>query len=126
MEANYVKPGDLFSNSLCSTLYQHIRPVYPVKTVAGKKARKIIVALQKICLEDPRCPRDLPVVSDCDSPPPAGSEAPDFLALFTGDARRTRIVSDDPTVGSSPPHHSTLMKAPPVPARGRRNWNIDT
>ena len=114
-----IKPEDLFQNSLCSTLYNHIRPVYSVRTSAGKKARKIIVALQNICLLDPRCPRNLPSVSDCDSPPAERSSAPDFLGLFTG-GRVARILSDEPSAGSSPPLHSTVVQ----PRYGLHNFFV--
>ena len=33
-----IQPRDLLSNSLCNTLYTHIRPNYPMSTVAGRKA----------------------------------------------------------------------------------------
>ena len=104
-----IQPDDLFGNSLCSTLYKHIRPAYPVNTLAGKKARGLLKDLQQICLTDKICPRNLPEVSDCDSPPSkAPSTAPDLLTLFTGDSRG-RVLSDDPTTGS-PPLHSTVVQ----------------
>ena len=87
---------------MCSTLYNHIRPVYPANTLAGKKARRILVDLQQICLSDPRCPRDLPRVSDCESPPPVTpTPALDFLGLFNGN-NRDRVMSDEPAATSPP------------------------
>ena len=114
MESSTIQPVDLLTNSLCSTLYKHIRPLYSVKSVVGKKSRRIILALQKICLTDPRCPPNLPEVSDCESPP-AASAVPDFLGLFTG-GDRDRIMSDDPAF-SSPPLHSTVLQPRRNPSR---------
>ena len=115
MDSSIIKPEDLFTNSLCGTLYSSVRPVYPVSTLAGKKARRILLALQKICLTDSRCPRNLLEVSDCESPPPARPSAPDFMGLFMGGSR-DRVLSDVPLAGSSPPLHSTVLQP-------RRNQN---
>ena len=132
-----VTANDLFFNSLCTTLYSQVRPLYSINTIVGRKARRLVLALQKICLTDPRCPRELPAVSDCESPPPEQG-APDFMALFTGvnvgggvgggmvTGVRNRITSEDPTVSKSPPLHSTAIK--PTSSKPRtiqRNFNLD-
>ena len=76
---------------------------------AGKKARRILVDLQQIWLTDTRCPRDLPKVSDCESPPPeTPAAALYFLGLFIGN-NSARVMSDESSA-TSPPPHSTVVQ----------------